>query len=61
MNELVLIFERLYIGIMDGIKAASTKWNFNVYYWEPESGGTACRLTRTISSTRLRNSAITRR
>jgi UDP-N-acetyl-D-mannosaminuronate dehydrogenase len=32
MNELALIFERMNIDIMDVIKAASTKWNFNVYY-----------------------------
>jgi len=25
-----LIFERLHIDIMDVIKAATTKWNFNV-------------------------------
>ena len=30
MNELALIFERLHIDIMDVIKAATTKWNFNV-------------------------------
>jgi nucleotide sugar dehydrogenase len=32
MNELALIFERLHIDIMDVIKTAATKWNFNVYY-----------------------------
>ena len=32
MNELALIFEKMGIDIMDVIKAASTKWNFNVYY-----------------------------
>jgi nucleotide sugar dehydrogenase len=39
MNELALIFERLHIGIMDVIKAASTKWNFNVYYPGAGVGG----------------------
>jgi nucleotide sugar dehydrogenase len=32
MNELALIFERMNIDVMDVIEAASTKWNFNVYY-----------------------------
>ena len=36
MNELALIFERMEIDIMDVIRAAATKWNFNVYY--PGSG-----------------------
>jgi len=39
MNELALIFERLNIDIMDVIKAASTKWNFNVYYPGAGVGG----------------------
>ena len=39
MNELSLIFERLHIDIMDVIKAASTKWNFNVYYPGAGVGG----------------------
>jgi nucleotide sugar dehydrogenase len=39
MNELALIFERLDIDIMDVIKAASTKWNFNVYYPGAGVGG----------------------
>ena len=39
MNELALIFERLQIDIMDVIKAASTKWNFNVYYPGAGVGG----------------------
>jgi len=39
MNELALIFERLHIDIMDVIKAASTKWNFNVYYPGAGVGG----------------------
>src|SRR3972149_11304368 len=39
MNELALIFERMNIDIMDGIKAASTKWNFNVYYPGAGVGG----------------------
>jgi nucleotide sugar dehydrogenase len=39
MNELALIFERMNIDIMDVIKAASTKWNFNVYYPGAGVGG----------------------
>ena len=39
MNELALIFERLHIDIMDVIAAASTKWNFNVYYPGAGVGG----------------------
>jgi nucleotide sugar dehydrogenase len=39
MNELALIFERLHIDIMDVITAASTKWNFNVYYPGAGVGG----------------------
>ena len=39
MNELALIFERLQIDIEDVIKAASTKWNFNVYYPGAGVGG----------------------
>jgi nucleotide sugar dehydrogenase len=39
MNELALIFERMHIDIMDVIKAAATKWNFNVYYPGAGVGG----------------------
>lgn len=39
MNELALIFERMNIDIMDVIRAASTKWNFNVYYPGAGVGG----------------------
>ena len=39
MNELALIFEHLHIDIMDVIKAAATKWNFNVYYPGAGVGG----------------------
>ncbi len=39
MNELALIFERLHVDIMDVIKAASTKWNFNVYHPGAGVGG----------------------
>jgi len=39
MNELAMIFERMQIDIMDVIKAASTKWNFNVYYPGAGVGG----------------------
>jgi nucleotide sugar dehydrogenase len=39
MNELALIFERLQIDIVDVIKAAATKWNFNVYYPGAGVGG----------------------
>jgi UDP-N-acetyl-D-galactosamine dehydrogenase len=39
MNELALIFERMNIDIMDVIEAASTKWNFNVYYPGAGVGG----------------------
>jgi nucleotide sugar dehydrogenase len=31
MNELALIFERMDIDVVDVIRAAATKWNFNVY------------------------------
>jgi nucleotide sugar dehydrogenase len=31
MNEIALIFERMDIDVVDVIKAAATKWNFNVY------------------------------
>lgn len=39
MNELSLIFERMGIDVMEVIKAASTKWNFNVYYPGAGVGG----------------------
>jgi len=39
MNELALIFERLQIDIMEVIRAAATKWNFNVYYPGAGVGG----------------------
>jgi nucleotide sugar dehydrogenase len=39
MNELALIFERMDIDVMDVIKAAATKWNFNVYYPGAGVGG----------------------
>ena len=39
MNELALIFERLHIDIMQVIRAAATKWNFNVYYPGAGVGG----------------------
>jgi nucleotide sugar dehydrogenase len=39
MNELALIFERLHIDIMEVIRAAATKWNFNVYYPGAGVGG----------------------
>ncbi|MGZ4868832.1 MAG: nucleotide sugar dehydrogenase [Halobacteriota archaeon] len=39
MNELALIFERLHVDIMNVIEAASTKWNFNVYYPGAGVGG----------------------
>ncbi|MDX9798694.1 MAG: nucleotide sugar dehydrogenase, partial [Bacteroidales bacterium] len=39
MNELSLIFEKMGIDIIDVIKAASTKWNFNVYYPGAGVGG----------------------
>ncbi len=39
MNELALIFEKMNIDVMDVIKAASTKWNFNVYYPGAGVGG----------------------
>ena len=39
MNELSLIFERMEIDVIDVIKAASTKWNFNVYYPGAGVGG----------------------
>jgi len=39
MNELALIFERMDIDVMEVIRAASTKWNFNVYYPGPGVGG----------------------
>jgi nucleotide sugar dehydrogenase len=39
MNELSLIFERMNIDVMEVIKAASTKWNFGVYYPGAGVGG----------------------
>jgi nucleotide sugar dehydrogenase len=39
MNELALIFEKMGIDIIEVIKAASTKWNFNVYYPGAGVGG----------------------
>lgn len=39
MNELALIFERMGIDVIEVIKAASTKWNFNVYYPGAGVGG----------------------
>ena len=39
MNELALIFERLHVDIMEVIRAAATKWNFNVYYPGAGVGG----------------------
>jgi nucleotide sugar dehydrogenase len=39
MNKLALIFERLHIDIMEVIRAAATKWNFNVYYPGARVGG----------------------
>jgi nucleotide sugar dehydrogenase len=39
MNELSLIFERMHIDIMEVIRAAATKWNFNVYYPGAGVGG----------------------
>ena len=39
MNELALIFERMGIDVMDVIRAASTKWNFNTYYPGAGVGG----------------------
>lgn len=39
MNELSLIFEKMNIDVMDVINAASTKWNFNVYYPGAGVGG----------------------
>ncbi len=39
MNELALIFERMDIDVMDVIKAAQTKWNFNVFYPGAGVGG----------------------
>ena len=39
MNELALIFERMDIDVMDVIKAAGTKWNFNTYYPGAGVGG----------------------
>jgi nucleotide sugar dehydrogenase len=39
MNELALIFEKIGIDVMDVIDAASTKWNFNVYYPGAGVGG----------------------
>jgi len=32
VNELALIFEKMGIDVMEVLKAAATKWNFNVYY-----------------------------
>jgi|AGTN01.2.fsa_nt_gi nucleotide sugar dehydrogenase len=39
MNELALIFERMDIDVMAVIRAASTKWNFNVYHPGAGVGG----------------------
>lgn len=39
MNELAMIFSKMDIDIMDVIEAASTKWNFNVYYPGAGVGG----------------------
>jgi nucleotide sugar dehydrogenase len=39
MNELALIFEKMGIDVIEVIKAASTKWNFNVYYPGAGVGG----------------------
>jgi nucleotide sugar dehydrogenase len=39
MNELALIFERMGIDAMAVIRAAATKWNFNVYYPGAGVGG----------------------
>ncbi len=39
VNELALIFERMNIDVMDVIKAAATKWNFNAYYPGAGVGG----------------------
>jgi len=39
MNELALIFSRMNIDILEVIEAASTKWNFNVYYPGAGVGG----------------------
>ena len=39
MNELALIFEKMGIDVLEVIKAASTKWNFNVYYPGAGVGG----------------------
>jgi nucleotide sugar dehydrogenase len=39
MNELALIFEKMEIDVMEVIKAASTKWNFNTYYPGAGVGG----------------------
>lgn len=39
MNELSMIFERMGIDIIDVIKAAGTKWNFNTYYPGAGVGG----------------------
>jgi len=39
MNELALIFEKMGIDVMDVIEAASTKWNFKVFYPGPGVGG----------------------
>jgi nucleotide sugar dehydrogenase len=32
VNELAMIFEKIGIDVMEVIKGASTKWNFNAYY-----------------------------
>ncbi|MCE5214800.1 MAG: nucleotide sugar dehydrogenase, partial [Methanobacterium sp.] len=32
VNELAMIFEKIGIDVMEVIKGASTKWNFNTYY-----------------------------
>lgn len=39
MNELALIFERMDIDVMEVIRAAKTKWNFNTYYPGAGVGG----------------------
>lgn len=39
MNELAMIFELMNIDVMNVIKAASTKWNFNMYYPGAGVGG----------------------
>jgi len=39
MNEIALICEKMGLDIIDVIKAAATKWNFEVYYPGPGVGG----------------------